>query len=67
MDQKPSYTVKQFCYEESISRSFLYKLWKQGKGPRRYKLGGSVRISHEDRLKWRNQNIVENGSSVAAE
>lgn len=55
MDQ-PAYTIKQFCYSFSISRSFLHKLWKEGKGPRRFKIGGSVRIAYEDAEKWKAEN-----------
>ena len=31
-----SYTVDEFCKAERMSRSMLYKIWSQGKGPRFY-------------------------------
>ena len=53
-----SFTIKQFCHAENISRAFLYKLWDKGLGPRRYKIGGSVRISAEAREEWRSANEI---------
>jgi hypothetical protein len=47
-----SYSVDTFCRAENISRSFLYKLWLQGRGPRYYTLGSVRRISHQARLEW---------------
>lgn len=49
-----AYTIKQFCFDYNISRSFLHKLWKRGKGPRRYNVGGRVFISYEDAQAWQN-------------
>ena len=49
-----AYTIKQFCFDYKISRSFLHKLWKRGKGPRRYNVGGRVFISHEAAQEWQN-------------
>lgn len=45
----PSFTVAEFCELERISRSALYNLWKQGKGPRYYLNGTSRRITGEAR------------------
>jgi len=50
-----SYTIDEFCEAERISRSFLYKLWSKGKGPRFYYAGTVRRISHEARLQWHRQ------------
>lgn len=63
---KPAFTIKQFCYAFNISRSFLYKLWSRDEGPRYFKVGGSVRISHEAAEAWRAQNEVTS-SAVTAE
>jgi hypothetical protein len=49
----PSLTPKEFCAAEKISRSMLYKLWGQGKGPRWFYVGTTRRISHEARQEWR--------------
>jgi predicted DNA-binding transcriptional regulator AlpA len=54
MDDR-SLTINQFCEAEQVSRAMLYKLWKQGKGPRWFNVGNSRRISHEARAQWRRQ------------
>jgi predicted DNA-binding transcriptional regulator AlpA len=48
-----SFTIKEFCAAEKISRSFFYKLDAQGKAPRTYKIGSNRRISREARIAWR--------------
>jgi predicted DNA-binding transcriptional regulator AlpA len=53
MTDEPSYTINDFCALEKLSRSQLYKLWHQGKGPRTYKIGNRPRISPEARREWR--------------
>ena len=45
--ESPSYSVDGFAEAEDISRSMVYKLWKQGKGPRFYMVGTVRRITHE--------------------
>ena len=42
-----SYTVDELAEAERLSRSMLYKLWSQGKGPRFYYVGTVRRISHD--------------------
>jgi hypothetical protein len=65
--EDPSYTIDSFCEAESISRSMLYKLWKQGIGPRFYRVGSGVRISHEARTEWRQAREAEaNGGANAS-
>ena len=54
-----SLTLNQFCEAEQVSRSMLYKLWKQGKGPRWFNVGNNRRISHEARTEWRRQREAE--------
>jgi hypothetical protein len=51
----PSYTISEFCAAERISRGMLYKLWGQGRGPRRFYIGAAPRISHQARVEWRRQ------------
>jgi hypothetical protein len=46
----PSYTIIEFCEVERMSRSALYKLWAQGKGPRFYFVGNTRRITAQARL-----------------
>ena len=50
-----SLTITEFCVAERISRSLLYKLWAEGKGPRYYRVGSHRRISPEARTEWRRQ------------
>jgi hypothetical protein len=51
--QKNSYTIPEFCFYESISRALLYKLWRLGKGPRKYKIGRRTLITAEAAREWR--------------
>ncbi len=55
MANDPSYTVDEFVEVERLSRSMIYKLWSQGKGPRFYYVGNVRRISHQARLEWQRQ------------
>ena len=48
-----SFTIKEFCAAEKISRAFFYKLQSQGKAPQTYPLGSNRRISLEAYLAWR--------------
>ena len=56
--ESPSYSVDGFAEAEDISRSMVYKLWKQGKGPRFYMVGNVRRISHEARIDWQREQEV---------
>ena len=53
--QDQSYTVDAFAEAEGICRSMVYKLWKQGKGPRFYMVGTVRRISHQARIDWQRE------------
>jgi hypothetical protein len=59
-----SYTVDEFCAAERISRSMLYKLWKEGQGPRFYYVGNVRRITHEARLEWQRQMEAATGEAA---
>ncbi|SDK28479.1 MULTISPECIES: helix-turn-helix transcriptional regulator [Bradyrhizobium] len=48
-----SFTIKEFCAAEKISRAFFYKLDKQGKAPQTYPLGSNRRISRDAHVAWR--------------
>lgn len=48
-----TYTVSSFCQEHNISRSYLYELWSEGRGPRRTKLGRRTLITGEAAAEWR--------------
>lgn len=61
MPDTPSYTVNSFCAAEHISRSMLYKLWAEGRGPRFFMVGSVRRISHAARIEW--QRMMEAATS----
>jgi hypothetical protein len=46
-------TVNEFCAAHRISRSLLYRLVKEGRGPRLTKINNSTRISNEAAAEWR--------------
>ena len=50
---KKMYEVDGFCEDHELSRAFLYKLWKQGKGPKKTKIGRKTLISEEAAAEWR--------------
>lgn len=51
---QPTFTVPQFCSAHGgISKSFLYKLIKDGVGPRLMKIGRRTLISAEAAAEWR--------------
>ena len=55
----PTLSVQEFCVAERISRSALYQLWREGRGPRFYKLGRCRRITHAARLDWQREREAE--------
>ena len=46
-------SIPAFAAEHGISRSLLYKLWKEGRGPRISKVHGRTLISSEAAAEWR--------------
>jgi hypothetical protein len=54
-----SYTITEFCEAERISRSKLYAMWSENKGPRWFNVGNARRISHEARTEWRRAREAE--------
>jgi hypothetical protein len=59
-------TLAEFCEAERLSRSMLYKLWAQGKGPNFFNIGVTKRISPEARLAWRQQREAEAARETVA-
>ena len=55
----PTYTITEFCEAERISRSKLYAMWSEGKGPRWFNVGNARRISHQARTEWRRAREAE--------
>ena len=52
---KPAYSISGFCADHHLSKAFLYKLIKEGKGPRLMKIGRRTLISAEAAADWRAQ------------
>lgn len=55
MTTETSYTIIEFCEAERISRSLLYRAWREGWGPRFHLVGTHKRISPEARREWRQE------------
>ena len=49
---KRAYSIPEFLAAFSISRSALYRLWQEEKGPRVWRVGRKVLISVEDAESW---------------
>jgi hypothetical protein len=52
-------SVKHFCHEHDISRSKLYQLWREGRGPAYFKVGNRRLISAQAADAWRAMMEVE--------
>lgn len=64
--EKQAYSIDEFCERHGdLSRSFLYKLWPQGLGPRFMRVGTRRLISKEAEAEWRSAR--ERGLSKGAE
>lgn len=51
-EEKIAYTISEFCEIVGISRSTLYEAWKNGYGPKDFKIGKKRFISRESALEW---------------
>lgn len=58
-------SVADFCQSFRISRSFIYKLWKAGEGPRVLKVGNRTLISVEAASEWRRRMEAQTAEGVA--
>ena len=47
-----AYTVKQFTQAYNLSRSTIYRLWRDGRGPRVLRVGRKVLITVEAAQEW---------------
>lgn len=59
-----SLTIAQFCKAHSIGRTTLWKMWREGKGPRRFRVGRSVRIPADEARNWRGETDVTAGGEA---
>ncbi len=48
-------SVPEFCQDNRISRSHLYNLLRQGKGPRIIKAGRRTLVTQEAAAEWRHR------------
>jgi hypothetical protein len=48
-----AYSIRKFCDSHDVSRSALYKLWRQRIGPKFFRVGNQIRISAEAAAEWR--------------
>lgn len=69
MAEKSCFTISEFCREHgNMSRPLLYRLWDEGRGPRRMQVGRRVLITREAAEDWRRQMESEsNHASVGCE
>lgn len=54
-ETKAAHTVTTFCQAFKISRSFFYKLQREGKAPRLMKVGRRTLISAEATQEWQDK------------
>lgn len=54
-ETKAAHTVSTFCQTFKISRSFFYKLAREGKAPRLMKIGRRTLISAEATQEWQDK------------
>lgn len=62
-----SYTTKEFCRAERICEAMLWRLWKQGKGPRFYRAGRKRIITHEARIEFQREREAEVAKAASNE
>jgi len=53
------YNIPRFCDAHEISRTHLYKLWSEGRGPKFFRLGDERRITVEAAAEWRAAMMAE--------
>jgi predicted DNA-binding transcriptional regulator AlpA len=61
--EKATVTIPQFCDAHNISRTHFYELIKQGKAPRRMKVGRRTLISAEAACDWRRAMEADTGQA----
>ncbi len=62
-----AHTVAEFCLIHRISRSKLYQMWEQGRGPVIFRVGNSIRISTEAAAAWRRAREAESAAATPPE
>lgn len=57
-----SFSIDDWCAMHSFSRSFFYKLAKQGEAPKTFKIGCCQRISEDANRDWISAREAESNS-----
>jgi excisionase family DNA binding protein len=58
MEERIAYSVTEVAHLLSVSRSWLYRLWQEGKGPPRVRVGGRTLILAAALQDWLNSNAL---------
>src|SRR5438105_839917 len=58
-ESRAAYTIDEFCEAHRISRSKLYHLWNERRGPRMMRIGTKVLITAEAAADWRREREAE--------
>jgi hypothetical protein len=61
----PAYTVAEFAKAYSLSVAFVYRLWQQGEGPARMKLGSRTLISEAAAVRWCREREIATERAIA--
>lgn len=64
--ERAAFTVAEFCEANRISRAGLYNAWRDGQGPRFFKLGARRLITVEAAREWRSRLEAEADSATVA-
>ena len=62
MEERDAYSVAEFCARHGFSKGFLYREWRQGRGPRFMLVGDRRLISREASADWRRDREAETAS-----
>jgi predicted DNA-binding transcriptional regulator AlpA len=60
-----AFTIAEFCQAHRISRSTLYGLWREGRGPRTKNIGAKRIITLEAAAEWRSASEATPQQQVA--
>jgi hypothetical protein len=64
--EQPIFTVAEFCAVHRISRTRLYSEWKEGTGPRFFRVGTKILITDEAAANWRREREVATAKQTEA-
>lgn len=64
--KQPVSTVNEFCAAHRISRTRLYQEWKDGTGPRFFRVGAKILITDEAGADWRREREAATAKQVEA-